>query len=397
MKTKFIRDNVHGEICINEQVIMELIETKAFQRLRRVVQLGGGQFVFPSASHTRFSHSIGTYHVICKFLENENIKSFLNDGQPLLLKVAGLLHDIGHGPFSHSFEGIITKKHEQYSAEIIKNDVEISQILDKFNINKDEVSQIVLGVHKNKILNSLVSSQIDADRIDYLLRDSIGAGVNYSKLDLQWIIRHAMVVDGQICFPEKTINAIEHFLLGRYHMFTQVYNHKISRAFDFTFKSWFKRLKELYKSKFNFKNNYYLSLLKPILEDKDLTIEEYIRLDDYSIIEFIKISKEENDYILSDLANRLINRKFVNISYKITEVEYNNYIDKFVNENPNIDKSYYFDTKIEDKFCVYQVDNKSSNIIYIFKGDNKYEISNVSDILSNESSKISTKFYIFIK
>ncbi|AKU80298.1 HD domain-containing protein [Spiroplasma turonicum] len=388
---KFIRDNVHGEISINEDFIIELIESKAFQRLRRIIQLGGGQFVFPSASHTRFSHSIGVYHVICKFLENESVFKSLNSNEIKALKCAGLLHDIGHGPFSHSFEKVINQKHEEFSKRIIHEDYEINNILNKYSINPKEVTDIIEGKHKNLVLSNLVSSQIDADRIDYLLRDSIGAGVNYSKLDLQWIIRHTMVHDNKIVFPEKTVNSIEHFLLGRYHMFLQVYHHKISKAFDFTLEKWFERLKFLFKKGFSFKNTYFIEVLKNILEDKKLSVEDYLRLDDYTVIEFIKQSEEENDFILKDLASRILNRSFVSVSSSIDEEQYNTYKSNFP-----YDTNYYFGIMKESSFNIYEGDKSDySKDIFILSKDEIKPITEVSKILV--SVDINKKFYIFVK
>ncbi|ASP28742.1 HD superfamily phosphohydrolase [Spiroplasma corruscae] len=390
---KFIRDNVHGEINIKEDFIIELIETKAFQRLRRIVQLGGGQYVFPSASHTRFSHSIGTYHVVCKFLENENLTQGLNKKDFPVVKAASLLHDIGHGPFSHSFEKVISINHEKYSVKIILNDNEITNVLRKANIDPMEVASIIEGNHPVNVFNMLVSSQIDADRIDYLLRDSLGAGVNYSKLDLQWIIRHATTNEGNIVFPEKTVNAIEHFLLGRYHMFTQVYNHKISKAFDFTLEKWFLRLRDLYKESYVFKNNYYIEVLKPILEFRDLNVDEYTRLDDYTILEYIKMSSEEEDEILKDLALRIINRNFVRVSSKLTEQEFEEY-----KNSSNLDPKYYFGTIEEKPFCIYGASQKGlEKPIYIEHSNGLKNIEEISQILNKNSKNIGKKFYIFIK
>jgi len=171
--------------------------------------------------------------VIKMFLKNPQISTALTVHDQELVLIAGLLHDLGHGPFSHSFENITNLHHEEYSQKIIVNPQgNIALILNKYGYNPQDVADIIQGVYPNQIVNLLVSSQLDADRLDYLKRDAYFAGVNYSSLDVSWLINNAMVVDQKIAFNSKAIYAVESYLLGRYHMFKQVYNHKISLAFD---------------------------------------------------------------------------------------------------------------------------------------------------------------------
>ncbi|WP_338985021.1 HD domain-containing protein [Spiroplasma endosymbiont of Diplazon laetatorius] len=388
---KFIRDNVHGEIYIEDKIFTDLIDTNEFQRLRRIIQLGGGQFVFPSANHTRFSHCIGVYHVICKFLENEQINQHISDKDKRVLKIAGLLHDIGHGPFSHTFELVSTRHHEEYTVDLIKGNTEINKVLLEHGVDPEEVVSVIEGRHKNKVVNSLVSSQLDADRLDYLQRDSIGAGVNYSKPDIDWIIRNAKIHDDKIVFASKTMNAIENFLLGRYHMFKQVYEHKISTAFDNTFKMWFKRFKDLYLSGYDFKNKDTAELFKEVFEEKAMPLDKYIYLDDYSMFDIFKLLKDEEDEILKDLSNRLLNRKFLKVSSELTQEGFEKMKSNFKGQS-----EYYFDSiTIKDIFIYKDQNGKKDETIYILKNDKLSNLKDISEILNIDWKNNVKKVYIF--
>ncbi|AHI53378.1 HD domain-containing protein [Spiroplasma culicicola] len=390
---KFIRDNVHGDIHIKDSVIKELIDTKEFQRLRRIIQLGGGQFVFPGANHTRFSHCIGVYCVINKFLANEKISNAISEKEALVVQIAGLLHDIGHGPFSHTFESISSQAHEQYTIDIIIGNTQINQVLKSHNIDPQEVASIIEGKHKNNILNLLVSSQLDADRLDYLLRDSINTGVDYANLDIEWIIRNASIFENKMVFKIKTLNALEHYLLGRYYMFKQIYNHKVSQAFDITFTNWFTRLKDLYWSGFKFKNQFMIDTLIDLIEEKTCDLNKYNRLDDYTMIEFIKSSIDEQDDILAKLSQMLINRKFLKISSELSNEQFEK-----LKENYSIEEQKYYFTIIKnEKFNIYKSnDAKKDEKIYLLKNEQLFEITQISEILEISPKNIEKNVFVFI-
>ncbi|AGJ90494.1 HD domain-containing protein [Mycoplasma putrefaciens] len=370
MYEKVIRDNVHGDIYFDHPVYIEIINTSEMQRLRRILQLAGTQFAYPSATHTRFSHCIGVYHVLTEFFKNKAFQ-FIDKKEQMLVKLAGLMHDVGHTAFSHTFEKITNKSHEQYTAEIIKNpNGDINKILRNYQIDANDIVSIIQGTYKNKIINLLVSSQIDADRFDYLIRDSYNCGVDYATLDVKWLIRNAQIKDDKIVFPFKTIYAIESYLLGRYHMYQQVYNHKISISFDAVFISWFKRVKSLFKNKYQFKDDRIVGLFNNLFNNKDLELEQYLKIDDYLMFNIFSNCKEENDQILSDLSKRIINRELFACKDQQV-VDRKTIVDKLLQKG--YDPEYYLLEIITKPSVMYKV--KQDN----FKDENIYLIDNVTN------------------
>ncbi|ATZ18474.1 HD superfamily phosphohydrolase [Williamsoniiplasma somnilux] len=369
MYEKVIRDSVHGDIIFDNPIYLEIIDTPEFQRLRRILQLGGSTIAYPSATHTRFSHSIGVYHIVGIFVDSIEFTKHVSEKDKVLVKLAGLMHDLGHGPFSHTFEKITTQSHEQYTIDIISNKHgNIYPILKKYDINPKNVCDIIRGTYKNKIINLLVSSQLDADRLDYLMRDSYNCGVDYAALDINWIVRHIKIIENKIVFPYKSINAIESYLLGRYHMYQQVYNHKMSILFDAMFVSWFKRIEELYNSGFEFKNKNLILNLQPILDKGIIKVQNYLMYDDYKMAEMFKICVDESDLVLADFSNRLINRKYFAI-YKESEIRIKEVKEAIAKKNLN--EKYYLLKTHSKKLTVYvdgMIDGKDETIWIEEKG-----------------------------
>lgn len=260
-----VRDPIHGLIVFEkskpvDQLAWQLIDTPEFQRLRRIRQLGMSEFVFPSATHTRFAHSIGVYHNARRLMEvvkEEEGTAFIEDRASEIL-VAALLHDVGHGPFSHTFEGAREalaelygegpiEKHEKFSAKIIRNENgSIFPILDKFRSGlAEKVASILDSDDPSDFYHAVVSSSFDADRLDFLVRDRYMTGTKTGSIDEQWLIdnlaRHDILVpqddDTPITVPTfvfkaKGRQAAEDFLLARYRLYTQVYLHKTTRGFE---------------------------------------------------------------------------------------------------------------------------------------------------------------------
>lgn len=311
MIEKIFRDPVHNYIQVNSLVIYNLINTKEFQRLRRIKQLGTSSFTFHGAEHSRFSHCLGAYE-IARRVSDKFERHYPNQWSPkesFLTMVAALLHDLGHGPFSHTFERLFHTDHEAVTQEIITNpETEICQILKTVSEDfPNQVASVIDHTHPNKTIVSLISSQIDVDRMDYLLRDSYYTGASYGQFDLTHILRTIRPVASGIAFDQKGMHAVEDYIIRRYQMYTQIYFHPASRSVELVLEKLLQRAKWLYQ-----KNPNYFSLSAPKLVPffKEITtLEDYLYLDDSILTSYFQSWIDSEDAILSDLAASFINRK----------------------------------------------------------------------------------------
>ncbi len=235
---KKIYDEVHGYIELDE-IALKLIELDVFQRLRRIKQLGVTFYVYPGAVHTRFSHSLGVYHIMKKLAERLSMEGYVARDDIPLLEAAALLHDIGHLPYSHALEMFYLKiggssfGHEDLSREIIVNDGEVGEALSSVGIDRQEVASIIDGRHREPLYNQLMSSDLDVDRMDYLVRDSLHTGVTYGSIDLDRLLETITVdPEGNIAVRDKGLIAAENFYLARLHMYRGVYYHKTSLGYE---------------------------------------------------------------------------------------------------------------------------------------------------------------------
>ena len=351
---RVFRDAVHNYIHVDHLLIWQLINSEEMQRLRRIKQLGGTYQVFPSAEHSRFAHSLGVYEVVKNMIENDYIKDYINDYDKLCVMCAGLLHDIGHGPFSHSFESIFDCHHEDMTVRIILEDTEVNRILSNFYEElPEDVASIINRAHPNRLLVQMISSQLDADRMDYLLRDSYMSGTTYGNFDMSRIFRTMRVIDNKLVFKESGVLAIENYILARYYMYWQVYFHPTSRSYEHLLECIFIRLKDLYNNRYSFKCD--IRYLLPILNN-EMTISDYIHLDD-SIIEFyFREFINEEDEILSDLAYRFLNRHLF---------KYKEYSDKEYERIKQISNDHGYDSK----YYVFKDSQKEIPYHHYLSGD----------------------------
>ena len=303
---RVIRDAIHDYIHVDHLIIWRLINSKEMQRLRRIKQLGGTYQVFQSAEHSRFVHSLGVYQVVRRMLETECLTNALSDYDKLCVMCAGLLHDIGHGPFSHSFEGVFEENHEDMTVRMILEESEVHNILvSLYKQLPQDVASIIQHTHPNRILIQMVSSQLDADRMDYLLRDSYMSGTTYGHFDMSRILRTMRIRDGKIVYKESGVQAIENYILARYHMYWQVYYHPTARSYEHLLQSVFQRVKDLYYDGYVFQTH--LHYLIPMLEHR-FQVSDFVDLDEAVILYYFKEFTREKDFILSDLSSRFLNR-----------------------------------------------------------------------------------------
>ena len=231
MKKKFIRDSVYGDIRLNE-IEVEVMDNPQFQRLRRIKQLGLISLIYPGANHTRFEHSIGTMHIASKLAD----KLDLNQDDKELVRISALLHDIGHGPFSHVSEGVLSFPHEELTKYVIENTAIRDIIEKKFDITK--IIEIINGEGK---FGPIVSGELDADRMDYLLRDSHYTGVAYGIIDYERIISN-LNLNKHLSLDIKGVQAAEGALVSRYFMYPSVYQHHTTRIVNSMFRRGLKKL-----------------------------------------------------------------------------------------------------------------------------------------------------------
>ena len=307
---KVFKDPIHSLVRVTDSLIWELIQTPEFQRLRRIKQLGGTHIVYPTAEHSRFSHSLGVYFIARRMFDvlnkqRKDDKKFSEDDR-LLILCAALLHDLGHGPFSHSFETVLGIDHEVFTRRILLENTNINRILESKGVGfAQKVSQVIEKTYDNSLIVSLISSEIDADRLDYLLRDSYFTGAPYGEIDLERILRTMGQENERIVFKQSGMHAIEDYLFSRYQMYWQVYLHDNSISFNFLIESMLKRVRLLIQKKYMFACD--VTLFRRIFSD-ELDIEGYLKMDDGVITTFAGFFMEESDEILRDLATRFLNR-----------------------------------------------------------------------------------------
>ncbi|MGY1575786.1 HD domain-containing protein [Pediococcus pentosaceus] len=316
---KVFRDPIHDYVYVQDQVILDLINTKEFQRLRRIHQLGTTSFVFHGAEHTRFSHSLGCYEVARRIVESfaRNYPSktpsdgLWNNDERLITLCAALLHDIGHGAYSHTFEHIFNTDHEKFTTRIITDpQTEVNQVLRRISPDfPTKVASVISHDYPNPQVVQLISSQIDADRMDYLLRDSYYTGTNYGNFDLTRILRVMRPYEHGIAFQMSGIHAVEDFIVSRFQMYVQVYFHSVSRSMEVILGHLLKLANQLYQSERanHRQRNFQPHYLMPFF-DENFTLDDYLKLDDGVLNTYFLQWVDDEDPILSDLAHRFLDR-----------------------------------------------------------------------------------------
>ena len=397
-KLKILNDPIYGFISIPNPFIYDLIQHPYFQRLRRISQMGLSYLVYPGAHHTRFHHALGCMHIMQKAIEVLRFKGVsISEEEENALLVAILLHDIGHGPFSHAMEHSIVEdvNHEAISLLFM------NKLNEDFEGKLSLAIQIFKGDYHRKFMLQLISSQLDMDRMDYLKRDSFYSGVAEGNISSDRLIQMMTVVDDQLVIEEKGIYSVEKFLMARRLMYWQVYFHKTSLVAELILTKVLKRAKELTQkgivlncseSLLYFMNN------KIELDTFDNeTLDKFANLDDFDIISALKSWINNEDFILSNLSKMIIHRDLLKIkvkSEKFSKADLESLQQTFSKENQiSIQDSSYFIFKGKIKNQAYSV---QAEPIRILKKDNTVEdVVEASDQLNLKSiSKEVTKYYL---
>lgn len=319
MSERNYRDAVHNIIKLDNssedgRLVEKLIDTAEFQRLRRVRQLGLAYFAYQSAEHSRFTHSLGAFHLATRILERLRVKYNISPEDQTAVRVAALLHDIGHGAFSHVIESILGFHHEQFSIDaILSTETEVGRLLrDHSDELAEKVASIIRGDFRPLALAQLVSSQLDVDRMDYLLRDSLMTGAKYGIFDLEWIIKSVEIDEAsdRLFVAAPGIYAVEDYLQARYYMFRQVYFHRTLRSAEAVLKSLLRRAIDVFSEGGDVWHRP-TSAFESILKKSHLTLKEHLSLDDADVFYHIKQWQHSSDNILADLSSRFLDRRLL--------------------------------------------------------------------------------------
>ena len=395
-ETKVLRDPIHGYIHVDLKVVWDCINAKEMQRLRRIHQLGGDFQVYHTAEHSRFSHSLGVYEIVRRMVyEIDQLREVLSDYEKAVVMLAGLLHDIGHGPFSHAFEGISTYKHEEYTVKIIMENSEIHQILAACDARlPEDVASIIQYRHAKECMNQLVSGQLDADRMDYLLRDAYFTGTSYGKFDLERILRTKRVKNGRIVVKASGIHSVEDYIMARYHMYWQVYLHPVARSYETLLSILFRRMKEVYALHPEYLSD--VKMFHPFLCGADAGIDALYRLDESAALYGFSELVTCRDEILRDISYRLLNRKlFEYVTLKNPEdLERIQLHVQALGYDP--DYYVYQDVVSQKPYSPYKSNESGHNIWVLEESGKVKELSKASDIvraLTRADLKEESKLY----
>lgn len=384
-KLKILNDPIYGFITIPSELIFDLIEHPYFQRLRRITQMGLSHLVFPGAQHTRFMHALGCMHLMHNALQTLKLKGVeITDNEFEATQIAILLHDIGHGPFSHALENSIIEgfNHERLSIEIM------DKLNEEFDGRLSLAIKIFKGQYHKGFLHQLIAGQLDIDRLDYLKRDSFYTGVAEGNINSERIIAMLNVKDNQLVVEEKGIYSIEKFLISRRLMYWQVYLHKTGLGAEILLINILKRAKELGKKGVDVSNHndldVFLDPKNTINTNKHDLIEQFSKLDDYNIISAIKNWQNHQDLILSRLCNMLLNRNLYRVKLKNKAFS--------TKKTEDIKRRIQARTKFtEEELNYFFISGTTSNqaynydyqkIMILYKNGKTKEISQVSDQLN---------------
>ncbi len=399
-KKKIIKDPVYGFITIHSPFVLEIIEHRFFQRLRRIKQLGLTDLVYPGANHTRFNHALGAMHLAGLALDTLRSKGHeISDLEYESALIAILLHDIGHGPFSHVLEKyLLDNVNHEFLSMII-----MEKLNDEFDGKLDLVIKIVKNEYHRTFLHQLVSGQMDMDRMDYLNRDCFYTGVDEGTIGGDRIIKMLNLVNDQLVVEEKAIYSIENFLSARRLMYWQVYLHKTTVSVEQMLKGLIMRARKLKsKQKVLFASPYLQYFLSSKIDKETLNrdpsaLENFVKLDDYDVWGAIKVWADHEDKILSDLSSRLIDRRLFKVilrNERFSKVELKE-SKLLLGDNLRLDdksiKYYLQEGELSNSAYLPE----SGNIIILMKDGSLQDVTQAADLPNIKAiSKIVKKYYL---
>lgn len=392
-KRKIINDPIYGFITIDDALLFQIINHPWYQRLRRIYQMALAQMVYPGAVHTRLHHSLGAYHLISlaiNELKQKNIE--ITAEEETSTKAAILLHDIGHGPFSHALENILIPNvhHETISLQIM------NRMNEEFGGKLSTAISVFTNKYHKKFLHQLISGQLDVDRMDYLTRDSFFTGVSEGVIGYDRILKMLTVHKGQLMIEEKGVYSVEKFLVARRLMYWQVYLHKTVLAAEKMIVKIVERAREIFNAdlKLNATLDYFFEHYS---EMNNEALEKFCLLDDYDVMFAIKKWSTHGDKILSTLCKNLLNRNLYKCrlqTFAFDEKEVEEKTKTIASKmNISLHEAGYFIFTGEAMNTTYTMQDERINIIS--KNGNVKDISDVEDPLIHKTLSMPVKkFYI---
>ena len=396
-KLKTFNDPIYGFIGTPNELIFNLIAHPFFQRLRRISQMGLSFLVYPGAHHTRFHHALGSMHLMRQaihVLQIKNISITEEEEQGLLAAI--LLHDIGHGPFSHALEGVLVTKinHETISLRFMES------LNKEFNGALDIAILIFKGEYHKKFLNQLVSSQLDMDRLDYLKRDSFYTGVTEGNISSERMIAMLNVVNNELVVEEKGIYSVEKFLMARRFMYWQVYLHKTSLVAEQLLIKVMQRAREVFledQMQSCCKTLLYFLNRSPSNHFNDETLMLFSKLDDIDLLAAIKAWQTHSDYVISKIATMLLDRDLLKITIQDKPIAEEIIVKKkeWVKANYSLSDTVLDYFVFSGKISNVAYNEKQQNINILKKNGKLKDVAKASDHLNIKAlSKTVTKYYV---
>ena len=395
-KLKIINDPVHGFIKIPYEILYDVLEHRYFQRLRRISQTGLLSLVFPGATHTRFHHALGAMHLMFTALETLKLKNVkISDEEEKAALLAILLHDVGHGPYSHALESLLMEDwhHEKLSILLMK------KLNDEFNGELDLAIEMFQGKYHRKFFNQLITSQVDVDRLDYLKRDSFFTGVSEGSVNTQRIISMMNVKDDELLIDEKGVYSIENFLTARMFMYWQVYYHKTSALAEHLLVKILSRAKQLIsegKQVEAYGNLKYFLYKTDFEKATEEDVNRFTQLDDTDVLSAIKTWQNADDFVLSYFCKAVVQRKFPKTVFSSQKFEESEILEKIerANQKFGIENGDQLVEQISRTLLPY--DNQKQPIFLLKRDGRKIKLEDAeTQILSAHINQPTTKNILF--